>query len=90
MGTNGKKMIVLYLYGTRKYANQLTLEKWAFEYGLTFLTRTIDLVCLKQFRFPFMFISLNGIDGDSKLRYKQLHSFICTSQNYIRNISLNG
>ena len=28
--------VALYLYATRKFSNQLTLEQWAFEYGLPF------------------------------------------------------
>ena len=28
--------VALYLYDTQKYSNQLTLEQWAFEYGLPF------------------------------------------------------
>ena len=29
--------VALYLYATRKFSNQLTLEQWVFEYGLPFL-----------------------------------------------------
>ena len=28
--------VALYLYATRKFSNQLTLEQWAYEYGLPF------------------------------------------------------
>ena len=31
----------LYLYATCKFSNQLTLEHWAFEYGLPFFIRTV-------------------------------------------------
>ena len=31
-----KEWVALYLYATGKFSNQLTLEQWAFEYGLPF------------------------------------------------------
>ena len=36
--------VVLYLYATCKCSNLLTLEQWAFEYGLPFFIRTVQVL----------------------------------------------
>ena len=47
-GTNGYRgWVVLYLYATCKFSNQLTLEQWAFEYGLPFFIRTVYIIHLQ-------------------------------------------